>query len=217
MRLLLVDDSDALRVMVRRAVESAGFTVVGEGRDGIQALDLLKVGSDRVDLVVLDGRMPRMDGVAATREIRCRYPDIAIVGYTSDPMAGESMVENGALAYVLKGASASELVGMISSVGGDTDGQDARDAEPYLALAETLWRAPASDIAATACITGGPMDTDLVTDVLALKMVAVDDARENGEREALVKVARSLARVPAPRIDEIVRLSSSLVDRDDAH
>lgn len=107
MRLLLVDDNDSVRRSIRDLLEDAGLIVVGEARDGLEALDF--VADDRVDAVVMDCQMPRMDGVAATKEIRNNHPDITVIGYSSDAWAGQAMLDSGAAGFVVKGSRSHEL------------------------------------------------------------------------------------------------------------
>src|SRR5438270_5778818 len=77
-RLLIVDDRPRTRRAVRALLAAhAGFDVVGEASDGEQALE--RVAELRPELVLLDVRMPRLDGIAATAEIKTRWPGIRVV------------------------------------------------------------------------------------------------------------------------------------------
>ena len=72
-RVLLVDDQELLRAGFRMVLEAHGdIEVVGEASDGRQALDV--IATTEVDVVLMDVRMPGLDGVGATREI-CAKPD----------------------------------------------------------------------------------------------------------------------------------------------
>src|SRR5580700_278717 len=66
--LLLVDDSRAIRTLVRRRLKNAGFVVCGEASDGMEALELATELS--LDLVVRDFWMPRLSGLDAARVLR---------------------------------------------------------------------------------------------------------------------------------------------------
>ena len=68
LQVLVVDDSQAMRTRVRWALEEAGLTVVGEAEDGAQALT--QAAAHHPDVVLMELRMPRMDGVQATRILR---------------------------------------------------------------------------------------------------------------------------------------------------
>jgi CheY-like chemotaxis protein len=83
-RVLVVDDEWMVRTLVARALESAGYTVVGAG-DGAEALELLERGG-AVDLVLTDIKMPRLGGLELGREIALRWP-IPVVYMSADPAA----------------------------------------------------------------------------------------------------------------------------------
>jgi CheY-like chemotaxis protein len=82
LQVLVVDDSQAQRTRVRSALEGAGLTVVGEAEDGAQALT--QAAAHHPDVVLMDLRMPRMDGVQATRILRRQQPDTPVVLWTGD-------------------------------------------------------------------------------------------------------------------------------------
>jgi DNA-binding NarL/FixJ family response regulator len=82
LQVLVVDDSQAQRTRVRSALEQAGLTVVGEAEDGAQALT--QAAAHHPDVVLMDLRMPRMDGVQATRMLRRQQPDTPVVLWTGD-------------------------------------------------------------------------------------------------------------------------------------
>lgn len=73
--ILAVDDSASMRQMVRYTLEGAGYKVV-QAADGIEALEFAR--SSRVDLVLADVNMPRMDGISLVRELRA-LPDYKFV------------------------------------------------------------------------------------------------------------------------------------------
>ena len=67
LRVLVADDQELVRAGFRLILEAAGFTVVGEAADGAEALTL--AARERPDVVLMDIRMPVMDGLAATRQL----------------------------------------------------------------------------------------------------------------------------------------------------
>jgi two-component system response regulator AlgR len=102
MKLLLVDDEDAARQRLRRLIADIGqgLAVAGEAADGIEALRL--IAATAPDAVLLDIRMPRMDGLAAAREIaRSKAPPALIFTTAHDDHAVEAF-EVAAVDYLLK-------------------------------------------------------------------------------------------------------------------
>jgi DNA-binding NarL/FixJ family response regulator len=117
LRVLLVDDQKLLREGLRTLLEmEEGITIAGEAADGaaaVQAFDELTP-----DVVLMDIRMPGMDGVEATRRIRGRSPDAKILILTTfdeDELVFEA-VRVGARGYLLKDVSGGELAAAIRSV-----------------------------------------------------------------------------------------------------
>jgi signal transduction histidine kinase len=86
------------------------MTVVGQARDGTQAL--LMVEGLAPDVVLMDVRMPEMDGIEATRELKARFPSLGVVALTGseDQRAVRDMLVAGASGYVLKDSDADEIL-----------------------------------------------------------------------------------------------------------
>jgi chemotaxis response regulator CheB len=83
-RVLVVDDSDAFREVMRDVVvRTPGFEVVGMAASGAEALEL--VASLAPELVLLDRRMPEMDGIETAYRIHERHPGVVTVVLTATP------------------------------------------------------------------------------------------------------------------------------------
>jgi CheY-like chemotaxis protein len=105
---LLVDDDAANLSILQEALESEGITVIGGAADGETGVDM----ADRLepDVVLMDLRMPGMDGFEATQAIRANRPWTQVVILTAyEDLLTRSAEEVGAFAYLVKGCS-SELM-----------------------------------------------------------------------------------------------------------
>ena len=78
---MVVDDTDHVRRMLTSMLSLDGFEVVGDARDGPEALE--GIGAADPDVVVIDYKMPGMDGLRTAREIRSRRPDQVMILYTA--------------------------------------------------------------------------------------------------------------------------------------
>ena len=106
---------------IRRALEDdGGFEIVGETQNGAQVLPL--VGQTSPDLVVLDVRMPNMDGLQCLEEIRRRHPKVKVVmlSASTTPDLIDEALRRGASAYVLKTVDPSDLPSTLRQVIGGT-------------------------------------------------------------------------------------------------
>ena len=110
-RVLLVDDEDIVRMGLRMVLGAdPSIEVVGEAADGQQAVSA--VGTSRPDLVLMDIRMPRQDGLTALREIRGQHPGLPVVMLTTfdtDEMVLTAL-RAGASGFLLKSTHPAQLI-----------------------------------------------------------------------------------------------------------
>lgn len=100
-KVVVVDDTPQIRVLVRLMLETAGFEVVGEGSDGAEGIALVEALEP--DVVLLDISMPVMDGLHAIPLMRGASPQTAIVVLTGfDGLPVEEALTQGAIAAVQK-------------------------------------------------------------------------------------------------------------------
>jgi DNA-binding NarL/FixJ family response regulator len=106
---MLADDHRMLREGLRRSMVDQGFDVVGEARDGDEAVRLAE--ELRPDVILMDVTMPGMDGVEATRQIKERLPDIRVVMLTmhADQEVLTAAIRAGASGYLVKDCSTEEI------------------------------------------------------------------------------------------------------------
>src|ERR1700736_1299151 len=76
-RILVIDDGDSVRDIIRIFLEREGFEVCGEAADGVEAIEQAK--KLKPDLIVLDLAMPRMNGIEAASVLNHTMPDVPIV------------------------------------------------------------------------------------------------------------------------------------------
>ena len=115
-RILLADDHLVVREGLRSLLEAAGFKVVGEARDGREALKLARMLEPEV--TVMDIGMPGLNGVDACRELLREVPEMRIIVLTvhgEDAYVVEAL-RSGARGYVLKTQAGSDLVRAIGEV-----------------------------------------------------------------------------------------------------
>ena len=116
-RVLLVDDDELMRAGLRAVLSSdSSIEVIGESVDGRDAVG--RVGRLRPDVVLMDVRMPRLDGISATREISEAAPDARVLIVTTfeedDYIFGA--LSAGASGFLLKRSRPEELIEAIHTV-----------------------------------------------------------------------------------------------------
>ena len=116
-KILIADDHPVVREgLFAMLSRQADFEVVGEAKDGVEAVNKTKELSP--DVVLMDLRMPEMDGVVAMRQIKAVMPDVKFIILTtySDDEYIFSGIEAGARAYLLKDAPREDLFKAIRAV-----------------------------------------------------------------------------------------------------
>jgi two-component system response regulator DevR len=143
-RIMIVDDHEVVRLGMRAAFEAEpDLAVVGEASNGAEALAKMAVLDPQ--LILMDVRMEKMNGIEACREIKSRYPDVYILMLTSytDDDAVISSILAGASGYLLKHLSRAELLRSIRLV---ASGQTLIDANVTKQAMERLTQMPGSEL-----------------------------------------------------------------------
>jgi DNA-binding NarL/FixJ family response regulator len=160
MRVVIADDHRLILDGVRRALEDdGGFEIVGETQSGNEVLDL--VAETSPDLVVLDVRMPELDGLACLDQLRSRFPEVKVVmlSASTSPDLVETALRRGASAYVVKSVDPADLPSTLRQVasgtvfssiavpssGGPTAGQAAGLTDREIAILSALARGLSND------------------------------------------------------------------------
>lgn len=115
-RIVIADDEMHIRVLIRKALTSMNYNVVGEAANGNEAVDLFK--KERPDLILLDINMPFKSGQEALQEIIAESPDTLAIMLTSvsDMESVEKCIAAGATGYIRKDTPLAEIKSMISEV-----------------------------------------------------------------------------------------------------
>ena len=116
-RILVTDDHPVVRAGLSGMLSGEpDFEVVGEAQNGKEAVAF--VGERKPDVVLMDLRMPEMDGVTAIQHIKSRYPDVHILVLTTYESDADILraIETGATGYLLKDTPREELFGAIRMV-----------------------------------------------------------------------------------------------------
>ncbi len=116
MRVLLVDDHALFVEGLQNLLTARGIQVVGTARDGLEALNKARALSP--DIILMDIRMPRCDGLAATRLIRAEKPESRIVMLTTSTQEADlfEAIKSGACGYLLKNLEAEPFIDYLEGV-----------------------------------------------------------------------------------------------------
>ena len=121
-KILLADDQTILTEGIKSVLETCpDFAVIGTAQDGVEAVELCE--KLKPDVVLMDIRMPNMNGVVATKRIKELNPDIKIIVLTTfdDSDYILSAINNGASGYLLKDIGSTALIDSIKNAyAGDT-------------------------------------------------------------------------------------------------
>ena len=117
LRVMIADDVDALRTVLADLLDATpGIEVCGQAADGVQAVELAL--AIRPDVVILDLKMPRKDGITAAKEILTSWPEATIIinsAYADNALI-EAALTAGVAHYQTKDQRPSELIDLLLSL-----------------------------------------------------------------------------------------------------
>jgi DNA-binding NarL/FixJ family response regulator len=194
-RVVLADDQEMVRAGLRMLLDfQPDLEVVGEAADGLQAVEV--VTRTRPDVVLMDVRMPRCDGIEAARRIVAALPETAVVVLTTfdDDASLAEALRAGVSGFLLKVAPPEQLLHAVRTVAA---GNGLLDPAVTLRVIAASAAAPAADPAAAARLASL---TQRETDVLRLVAEGLTNAEIAGRLylgEATVKtyLSRMLAKL----------------------
>ena len=159
MRLLLADDHGLFLEGLGNLLHAGGYMVVGAARDGLEALQLAR--ALRPDAILMDIRMPRCDGITATRLIHAELPEIKIVMLTTSADDADlfEALKSGASGYLLKNLEPDQLFDCLAGLGRG-EAPLSRELSALL-LREFARQANALDEKSAAGLPGAPPGSEL--------------------------------------------------------
>lgn len=116
MRILIADDHALFRDSLRSLLESQDIEVVGEAKNGQEAIDLS--WESKPDVVLMDLTMPEMDGLEATKRIAAELPDVKVVVLTASDEDNNlfEAIKSGAKGYLLKDLESKQFFSLLEGV-----------------------------------------------------------------------------------------------------
>jgi two-component system chemotaxis response regulator CheY len=107
---IVVDDNDTTRAMLRAIMRAEGIDVVGEAKDGVSGLTMIRKLSP--SLVCLDVMMPEVDGIEILTQIKAEMPDIRVLMITgsTDRETVQAAVQGGANGYLVKPFNGAKVI-----------------------------------------------------------------------------------------------------------
>ena len=116
MKILLVDDHPLFLDGLRNLLSARGLQVIGAARDGFEALE--KARALQPDVILMDIRMPRCDGLCATRLIKAEMPEVQVVMLTMSAEEEDlfEAIRSGASGYLLKTQDTEQFFAMLAGL-----------------------------------------------------------------------------------------------------
>ena len=110
---IVVDDNDTTRAMLRAIMRAEGIEVIGEAKDGTSGLAMIR--KLRPSLVCLDVMMPEVDGIEILTQIKAEMPDIRVLMITgsTDRETVQAAVQGGANGYLVKPFNGAKVIGAV--------------------------------------------------------------------------------------------------------
>jgi len=114
---IIADDNDMMRSILRGMLRGEEYDVVGEARNGLSAVDMVE--RLKPDIVCMDVVMPEKNGVEALSEIKAKLPDTEVIMVTgnADPETVQESIQNGASGFIIKPFNAARVLDTLEKIG----------------------------------------------------------------------------------------------------
>ncbi|EXI85645.1 MAG: Chemotaxis protein CheY [Candidatus Accumulibacter sp. BA-94] len=108
--ILIVDDNDLMRSLMRCMLRDSEYEVIGEARNGVAALELAE--RLRPQIICMDLVMPEMNGLEALQAIKARHPEMVVVMLTGSASVDDvrASIQNGASGFIVKPFNAGKML-----------------------------------------------------------------------------------------------------------
>jgi len=115
---VIVDDNDMMRGILRGMLRGEEYEVIGEARNGVAAVDIAE--RLKPDIICLDVMMPEKNGIDALGEIKVARPETEVVMITinADPATVQQAIQNGASGFIVKPFNAAKVLDTLAHVSG---------------------------------------------------------------------------------------------------
>ncbi len=116
--IVIADDNDMMRSILRSILRGEEYDVVGEARNGQAAIDAVE--RLKPDIVCMDILMPEKNGIEALCEIKAKYPhtEVLMVTGNSDPDTVQESIQNGAGGFIIKPFNAARVLDALEKISG---------------------------------------------------------------------------------------------------
>lgn len=113
---IIVDDNDMMRGILRGMLRGEEYEVIGEARNGVAAVDI--ANRLKPDIICLDVMMPEKSGLDALCEIKAARPETEVVMITSssEPETVQGAIQNGASGYIVKPFNAAKVLDTLAHI-----------------------------------------------------------------------------------------------------
>ena len=109
-KILIADDNDLMRTLLRGILRNEDMQIVGEARNGAQAIEMVE--RFRPDIVFMDVVMPEMDGLEALQVLKKAHPKVSIIMVTGNPSMDnvQESIQGGASGFIVKPFNAAKVL-----------------------------------------------------------------------------------------------------------
>lgn len=178
-RIIIAEDHQALIDGIKLSLKAeTDIVVIGEANDGEALIKLVRL--KKPDVVITDIRMPKCDGISATKIIKQEFPQIQVVGFSmfDQPEAIQKMKEAGATGYIMKNSSLSKVIEAIRTVANKETFFDSNiiSKKNYFTNEEILLSKREKDIVR---LIGEGKTSIEISELLGIEKTTVDTHRKN--------------------------------------